>query len=281
VEYSEHYLPVKHRKEWDSVERYIEYLRHFTAYKYVEEFVKDKSVLEVGCGTGYGANYLTRFASTLTAADISKQCVTYCHNSYGKAKMNLLCASGLSLPIRNSSFDVVVSFQVIEHIEPKRVAHFLSEIKRILKDGGVFVISTPNKRLRLLPFQKPEARNPEHKKEYTSKELKKLFHDFFEEVKVYGLKGSPEIQSLVLNQLRQNPSDIYRVIISRIAKPLLPFMKKSVSSARIKITKTKPRAKTPKKLRIGGFKIFPSCPKDSLDFIVFAKKGQSKHEGLV
>jgi hypothetical protein len=51
-------LPVRPRKRWNTTEQYIEYLRHFAAYKYFKEFVDGKSVLEVGCGARYGTNYL-------------------------------------------------------------------------------------------------------------------------------------------------------------------------------------------------------------------------------
>jgi hypothetical protein len=149
-------------------------------------------------------------------------------------------------------------------------------MKRILNNEGVFVISTPNKRLRFLPFQKPDARNTEHKKEYTSKELKKLFHDFFEEINLYGLKGSPETQSIIMNQLRQNPSDIYRVIINRIAKSLFPFMKKSVLFTQIKKTKAKPLVETPKKLRVGSFKNIGILPKGQLRFYSVCKEGTAR-----
>jgi len=265
-------LPARPRKEWDTIEQHVEYLRHFAAYKHVKKFVEGKSVLEVGCGAGYGANYLSKFGSNAVAIDISKGHVAYCHINYKKEKLAFLHASGLGIPLKDSSIDVAVSFQVIEHIEPKKVARFLSEIKRTLKDGGDLFVSTPNKKLRLLPFQKPEARNPDHKKEYTSKELEKLFGDFFEEVKVYGLKGSPEIQSLVLNQLRQNPSDIYRVLVRRITNLLTPLIKKSLPSVRRRKSEVKKNHQNTQNLRIDGFKIVLHCAKDSLDFTVHAKK---------
>lgn len=94
--------------------------------------------------------------------------------------MALLQASGLGIPLKNGSIDVALSFQVIEHIGPKKVRDYLSETKRVLKDGGVFVVSTPNKKLRLLPFQKPW--NPEHRKEHSYKEFKKVLMNVFENV---------------------------------------------------------------------------------------------------
>lgn len=117
----ENHLPVTRRKKWDSTEQYVEYLRHFTAYKYVKKFVKGRSVLEIGCGTGYGANYLSQLASNLIAIDVSKKCITHCHTKYKKGKLTFLHASGLSIPLKDGSIDVALSFQVIGYIEPKKV----------------------------------------------------------------------------------------------------------------------------------------------------------------
>jgi len=273
----ENRLPVRPRKKWDSVEQYVEYLRHFMAYKYVKKFVRGKSVLEIGCGTGYGANYLSQFVSNITAIDISKKYVIYCHTKHKKEKMTFLRASGLDIPLKDNSIDVAMSFQVIEHIEPKKVRGYLSEIKRVLRDGGVFVASTPNKKLRLLPFQKPW--NPEHKKEYGYNDLKKTLSNVFEEVKVYGLKGSEEIQSIERNRVKQNPLKVY------IIKPLIPLIKKMLPHiilSKLKgmnksiVRDGKKRSLIPKdtfkKIRISDFKVLPYCPKDCLDFYGVCKE---------
>lgn len=122
-------LPVRPKKKYDTIEQRVEYLRHFAAYKFVKRIAEGKFVLEVGCGTGYGANYLSQFASNVVAIDISKRHIAHCHMKYKKEKLTFLQASGLNVPLKDSSIDVALSFQVIEHIEPKKVVHFLSEIK--------------------------------------------------------------------------------------------------------------------------------------------------------
>lgn len=273
----ENHLPVKSKEKWDSIEQCVEYLRHFAAYNFAKKFVEGKCVLEIGCGTGYGANYLFRFVSNVIAIDVSKGCIMYCQTKYKKEKLTFLQASGLSIPLKDGSIDVALSFQVIEHIEPKKVRCFLSEIKRVLKDGGVFVASTPNKKLRLLPFQKPW--NPEHKKEYGYNDFKKMLNTVFEEVKVYGLKGSEEIQSIERNRVKQKPLDVYVIsqLIPLIEKTLprmilcqLKRMKNSVvrdENKRSLISEEKF-----KNIRISDFKVLPYCPKDCLDFYGVCKK---------
>jgi len=96
---------------------------------------------------------------------------------------NYLIASALNLPFRDSCFDLVTSLQVIEHIEGKDVNRLLREVSRVLKDDGVFIVTTPNRRLRLLPFQKPW--NPEHKKEYDYKEFEIILKKFFSNVQIF------------------------------------------------------------------------------------------------
>jgi ubiquinone/menaquinone biosynthesis C-methylase UbiE len=276
-------LPVRPRRNWDTIEQYVEWLRHFAAYKYVEKFVDGKSVLEVGCGAGYGANYLSQFSSNVMAIDISKRNITYSHIKYKKEKLAFVQASGLNIPLKDGSIDVALSFQVIEHIEPKKLAGFLSEIKRTLKDKSVLVVTTPNKKIRLLPFQK--RRNPEHEKEYDSKGLKKILGGVFEEVEVYGLKGSEEIQSIVRNQLKQNAFMIYVVIAIAVIRPITPLIKKILPStslfqirkinktARNKEERTAPIInKVTERLQIGDFKLMPNCPKDCLDIYGVCKK---------
>jgi len=277
----ENHLPVKSREKWDRIEQYVEYLRHFMAYKYVTKFVEEKSALEIGCGTGYGADYLSRFASNIVAVDVSKKCVIYCNNRYKKEKLAFLNSSGLSIPLKDGSVDVIFSFQVIEHIESKKVTDYLDEVKRVLKEGGVFIASTPNKKLRLLPFQKPW--NPEHKKEYDYKEFKKTLNDVFKEVKVYGLKGSEEIQSIERNRVKQNPLKVYVIkpLFSLIKKMLPPMILSRLKRIKKSIVRDgKKRSLIPKdmfnKIRISDFKVLSYCPSDCLDLYGICKRSERR-----
>ena len=186
-------MPIVAKRNWDSAQEYLEYLRYLSAYVlFAERFVRNASVLEIGCGTGYGCDFLSNSASKIIALDVSKDNLTYLRRTYGKESILLVQADGMKLPFRTNSFDAVISFQVIEHIQPNIVVSFLSEINRVMKRNGRFLVSTPNSELRLLPFQKPF--NPEHKKEYKANELQKLLTRIFDRVEIHGLYGSPEIQ---------------------------------------------------------------------------------------
>ncbi len=267
------------REEWDTVEQYLIYLSQLAAYVvFASEFITDKSVLEIGCGGGYGADYISKFASKTVSIDINKSAVYHSQAKYGDA-VNFMMGDGTRLPFKAESFDLVVSFQVIEHIDLKRLLHYLSEIKRVLTKDGVFILSTPNRKLRLLPFQKPW--NPEHTKEYSQKELMHLLSKVFEEVKVCGMCGTEEIVSIEKNRVKQNPFRVYAMIPSyKMLRLILPSaillrIKRFVNSLFESENHDKPipQETLSSRFSVHDYKVDSSCPKDSLDFLAICPKG--------
>ena len=201
-------------------EEQIQWLKHLYAYRYAVSFAEGKSVLDAGCGTGYGVHELSTKATNTIAIDIWKEGTYYCHQEHCKEAV-FLTASVLNVPFSDNSFDLVVSFQVIEHIDPGMVTNYLEEIRRVLKNNGIFLVSTPNRRLRLLPFQKPW--NPDHKKEYDAKELESMIKKVFENVETLGLFAKKDAYSVEYYRVKQKPFVVYAInpTIS-IAKRILP-----------------------------------------------------------
>lgn len=274
-------MPVMPREKWDTIEQYIQYLMHLAAYAiFAKEFVTGRKVLEIGCGTGYGADYLSKFVSSIVAVDIWEGGILYCRDKYGKDNLIFMQADGLKLPFEKDSFDVALSFQVIEHIEPKLVSNYLAEIKRVLKRGGTFIVSTRNSRLRLLPFQKPW--NPEHIKEYKDNELKNLLSKVFEEVKVYGLYGSDEIQAIESNRVKQSPFKVYlmnpfyRALNYLLPSPILIRLKKIEQHFPKRQMGYKPISQETfmSKFSVNDFRVDPTCPKDCLDLYGICTKAE-------
>ena len=140
-------------------------------------------VLEVGCGKGRGFDLLIPKARTFSAVDKIKPVIDDLQRKYPATRlmsMNIPPLTGLA----DKAYDVVVSFQVIEHIADD--ALFLRELHRVLKPGGTALLTTPNRRLSL-------TRNPWHIREYLPDELDKLARRFFPQTEVKGITGNEKV----------------------------------------------------------------------------------------
>lgn len=272
-------MPVTPKEKWETAGQYLEYLRHLAAYVLLAEpLVANKRVLEIGCGSGYGADYLARSAASITGVDISPTDIASCRDKYGRDKLVFLPADGLKLPFKSGSFDVVLSFQVIEHTAPKNVLNFLSEIKRVLNGEGIFLVTTPNSRVRLSTFEKPW--NPEHAKEYKDEELKKLLSHVFQEVRVYGLSDSDEIKATGYGRVKRSPFlayfvlPVYRALGNLLPLPMLNWLKKIKQRFHRRPTDDKPVPEDTfiQKFSLNDFRLAPTCPKDCFDLYGICRK---------
>lgn len=156
---------------------------HISRYIFASEFFEDKVIIDVACGTGYGSYYLLKKgAKKVIAVDISKEAIEYASNLYKENNLEFVCADATRLPFCNDLFDGVVSFETIEHLSDYE--QFLIECKRVLKKGGVFICSTPNKRVSSPHTAKPL--NPFHLKEFYYYEFKEFLDKYFNNVKIHG-----------------------------------------------------------------------------------------------
>ncbi|WP_026999944.1 class I SAM-dependent methyltransferase [Eisenibacter elegans] len=142
-------------------------------------------VLEIGCGVGRGLEIIRQKAQQYTALDKNKSLLESLSAQYPDVRFIEANVPPLSA-LPDNSFDCVVSFQVIEHIQDDGL--FLDEIRRVLKPGGKAFISTPN-RLRSL------TRNPWHTREYTAEELSARMKPYFSTIEALGIDGSEKVQA--------------------------------------------------------------------------------------
>lgn len=200
-----------------TLEEHLGYLRHLFAYKEVSSRLnEDDRVLEIGGGEGYGTRMLAGACSEVVALDIEPGVVEYANDRYGTTNCRFELYDGHRLPYGEASFNAVVSFQVIEHIQDDD--HFVAEVHRVLKPGGTAYITTPNRETRLKPGQRPWNRF--HIREYNQDSLAKLLNRYFESVTVDGVSAVDEIIRLEARRVRQGP--LLRFALSLGLRKLIP-----------------------------------------------------------
>lgn len=156
---------------------YVIYVMHAASYRFAEPFCEAKRVLDLGCGSGYGAARIAQDAEFVDGVDVSDEAVAFAsaHYSAHNPRYSRIDPT-LPLPFENSSFDTVLSFQVIEHVHDELA--YPREARRVLKPGGHLLVITPDRKYRLLPSQKPW--NRWHLREYSSRSLSDLVAQVFE-----------------------------------------------------------------------------------------------------
>jgi ubiquinone/menaquinone biosynthesis C-methylase UbiE len=123
--------------------------RFLEAVKMVSDIdVKNKKVLDIGCGYGWcEVDFLNRGVQKIVGTEITKEDLITAKKHIKNSKAEFVVAGATKLPFPDDSFDTVVSWEVIEHIPKNTEDEMFSEVKRVLKKGGVFYLSTPYKHL--------------------------------------------------------------------------------------------------------------------------------------
>lgn len=162
------------------------FAQHLKPYEFLKDYVKGMRVLEVGCGDGYGCAYLATVAREVIGIDSEEDTIFKAQNKYKLPNLSFRSVDATKLQFGDNSFDIVSSFQVIEHIPEDKLLQYLQEIKRVLKDNGKFYLSTLNLEHTIkspLTYKK----NLAHRKEFTLTELKNLLLKVFPNIEIYGL----------------------------------------------------------------------------------------------
>lgn len=185
----ERMVPELYRSEAD----YILYLRHLFAYETAAaQLQPSDAVLDIGCGAGYGTRMLSNHARQVTGVDVSVEAVTTATAAYGSARCVFSSYDGARLPFADGQFDAATSFQTIEHVTDDE--RFVADAARVVKSGGVFVLTTPNRATRLREGQRPWNRF--HVREYSSRQLEELLSRHFMKVEVQGVRASSRIEQI-------------------------------------------------------------------------------------
>ena len=155
---------------------------HAARYAFAVRVAGGRRVLDAGCGAGYGAAALATQAREVLAIDIAPEAIEYARKHYSAGNLRFEQASCLKIPAPDAAFDVVVAFEIIEHLSEWRT--FLGEVRRVLSPSGQFLVSTPNK------VFYAEARaalgpNPFHAHEFEYEEFRQQLGGVFPKVELY------------------------------------------------------------------------------------------------
>ena len=174
---------------------------HVARYAFAARMAKGRRVLDAGCGSGYGAAKLASEALEVLGIDVSQETVDDARHQYKAANLRFECADCLAIPAANGSFDLVVAFEIIEHLKEWR--GFLEQVRRVLAPDGQFVVSTPN-RLYYAEARAELGPNPFHAHEFDYSEFRSELQAVFPHVTMY-LENHTD--AIVFTQASAGPMD--------------------------------------------------------------------------
>jgi len=155
---------------------------HFARYLFAARLARGKRVLDAGCGAGYGSAELALTAQSVAGLDCAPEAVAFASAHYQLPNLFFEQASCAALPHPAGAFDLVVAFEVIEHLEDWR--GFLLEVRRVLAPTGQFIVSTPNK-LYYAESRGAAGANPFHVHEFEFEELRAELTRVFSHVSMF------------------------------------------------------------------------------------------------
>ncbi len=171
---------------------------HEARYSFASTFVEGKRVLDIACGTGYAApQFLGAGARSYTGVDISHEAINFAVKTYGSdARARFIQASADDRLFPDGSFDLICSFETIEHLDTSIRHAYLENLRRWLVPDGALILSTPNKKVTSPFTEKPL--NPFHVLEYRFDALVRELAPFFSVEASYGQRLVPKLMTLWL-----------------------------------------------------------------------------------
>jgi SAM-dependent methyltransferase len=158
----------------------VDLARHEAAYKIAAARLRGGRVLDLGCGSGYGAAALAALHTPLIGLDrIRPDAANRGATAFVRADLH-------GIPLRAESFDLIVSFQVIEHLEDP--TPYLEAISKLLAPGGTALITTPN-------IEMSDGVNPYHVHEYRADELSATLRPYFSDVVIQGIGATEPVHA--------------------------------------------------------------------------------------
>ena len=155
---------------WSEVAAY----EHLPRYAFAGELARGARVLDFGCGSGYGSASLARVAQSVTGLDISNEALEFARAQHAAANLTFVQDSEFGASLPTASFELIVCFEVIEHLDSRSQATLLPSLRRLLAPCGKVIISTPNPDVTAL-----YGENPYHLRELTYDQFAALLQEHF------------------------------------------------------------------------------------------------------
>jgi len=182
-------------------------------YDFAKSYAKDKIVLDIGCGDGYGTAHLSSVAKHAIGVDISNEAIERAKSKYQKHNLVYEVMDCCSLAYPSEKFDLVCSFEVIEHVED--CDQYLLEMRRVLKKNAISVISTPNKDASAYSYSE------HHVLHFNATELQALLSRYFESVTLFNQEYNSQAVKLEMSTVNRMFVRIKRRL--GIRKYLIPY----------------------------------------------------------
>ena len=159
-------------------------IEHYHRYLLAREHCRNLDVLDCASGEGYGAALLSQVARSVVGVEIDPASVEAANTEFARPNLRFLQGDARAIPLPDASVDVAVSFETLEHLVEQD--QFLSELKRVLRPGGLLIISTPDRDI-YSPLG--SAPNPYHRLELTRSEFETLLQRYFAQTVMAGQRA--------------------------------------------------------------------------------------------
>ncbi len=205
----------------DADEFTVDMQRHLAAYRYAATLAQGRSVLDAGCGEGYGSAMLAQGAARVRGLD-QAEAIAIASARHRAPNLEYRVYDLTQLERLGETFELVVSFQVIEHLHDP--AGFLRGLAACTAPGGTLVVTTPNRLMSV-------SENPYHLREWTADELGALAGPILPGVEVLGVHGSSRViaweearGAQIQRILRLDPLGLRKLLPEVVVKRVFPML---------------------------------------------------------
>lgn len=211
------------KKKWtgERLETFIfsrDAIEHLHRYAIVKNYIKDKIVLDIACGEGYGSALLAENAMQVYGVDIDEMTVNSASKKYVKKNLNYLVGDVTKISFDDNSIDVIVSFETLEH--HNKHEEMMQEFKRVLKPDGILVLSTPDK---LYYTDEANFKNIYHIKELYKEDFFKLVTNYYTKNQFLTQKYLGSI-SIIEEEASKNIINLYSGNYTAIEQKMVPAL---------------------------------------------------------